>query len=131
MRSFRKWVRSRSRSRTQPGGSVASIASRNRSMTAGSPRYSEFCQSRSETNGSTAAMYAPPYGRPRVIIQHRLPAQQADATGPPLNTGERVAALDGRSAWPPRVAFSADGRALIAVGSDNHVRVWDMEDSAK
>jgi len=76
-------------------------------------------------------MCAPPNRRPQIIIQYRLPAQQADATGPPLSTGELVAALDGRSSWLARVAFSADGRALVAVGSDNHVRVWDMEDSAK
>src|SRR5208337_1694838 len=62
MRSGRERVRSYSRSRTQPGGSVASIPSRNRSTTAGSPRYSEERQSRSETNGSTTTMCAPPDG---------------------------------------------------------------------
>ena len=43
-------------------------------------------------------------------------------------TGELLAALDGRTSWLPRIAFSADGRTLVAAGSDNHIRVWDMDD---
>jgi hypothetical protein len=30
-----------------------------------------------------------------------------------------------------RIACSADGRAFVTAGSENHIRVWDMEDSAK
>jgi WD40 repeat protein len=36
-----------------------------------------------------------------------------------------------RGGWLVRLTFSADGRTLVAVGSENHVRVWDMDDSAK
>jgi WD40 repeat protein len=43
-------------------------------------------------------------------------------------TGERIASLDGRSTWLPRVVFSADGRVLAAAGSDNHIRMWEMSD---
>jgi WD40 repeat protein len=43
------------------------------------------------------------------------------------DSGELVAALDGRSSWPPRIAFSADGGTLAAAGGDNHIRVWEMD----
>jgi WD40 repeat protein len=39
-------------------------------------------------------------------------------------TGELIASLDGRSSWLPRVVYSADGQALAATASDNHVRLW-------
>jgi WD40 repeat protein len=42
-------------------------------------------------------------------------------------TGEPLGVIDGRSPGLSRVAFSADGRTLIAVGTDHHLRVWDMD----
>jgi WD40 repeat protein len=43
-------------------------------------------------------------------------------------TGEQLASLDGQSLWLPNLAFSADGRTLFATGSDNNIRLWDMDD---
>jgi WD40 repeat protein len=42
-------------------------------------------------------------------------------------TGEGLAVLDGRSSWLAQVAFSADGRTLVAAGSDIDIRVWDVD----
>ena len=44
-----------------------------------------------------------------------------------VETGERVASLDGRTSVLPQVFLSADGRMLAAAGwSDDHIRVWDL-----
>jgi hypothetical protein len=41
-------------------------------------------------------------------------------------TGERLAVLDGRTWWLAEAASTADGRTLVAAGSDSDIRVWDM-----
>jgi hypothetical protein len=79
MRPGRGRVRSVFRSPAQPGQSVASIASRNRSMTAGSPRSSGVRQSRSRTNGSTPALRCDRWAS---AGHHRTPARKSVRLSP-------------------------------------------------
>ena len=48
-----------------------------------------------------------------------------------LESGERIAAIEGSSKWVNSVAFSADGTALASGWSDGILRVWDTSQYMK